>query len=149
MYNWKLLMIPAFSFIASIISSVFGGWNELMLLLLIAVILDYIFGILVAYIKGTISSQVGWKGITKKVFIFALVAVAHIADVVLGDKNIIRDATILFYLCNECISILENATKAGVPIPKALMNALQIINQKQKENTVNEKDKGQNQDDKQ
>ncbi|GAA0325764.1 hypothetical protein GCM10008967_15420 [Bacillus carboniphilus] len=136
MVKFKSFIIPMVSVLGSVLSTVFGGWNHLLILLLVAVVLDYILGVFIAFITGALSSRIGWRGIAKKVSIFALVSVAHIADVILGDSQMIRNATILFYLCNECISIIENASKAGVPIPKFLLNALEIISQKQEEAMV-------------
>ncbi|HWO75689.1 MAG TPA: phage holin family protein [Bacillus sp. (in: firmicutes)] len=130
----RTFTIPFISCVGSVLSVMYGGWNHIFLLLIIAVILDYGLGVLLAFMNGSLSSNVGWKGIAKKVIIFSLIAVAHIVDVVLDTPHLVRNATILFYLCNECISIIEHAAKAGVPIPKALMNALESIRPKENKN---------------
>ncbi|MET3697166.1 toxin secretion/phage lysis holin [Bacillus oleivorans] len=136
----RTFTIPFISCVGSVVSVMFGGWNHIFLLLIIVVILDYVLGVLIAYMNGSLSSKVGWKGIAKKVIIFSLIAVAHIVDVVLDTQHLVRNATILFYLCNECISIIEHAAKAGVPIPKALLNALESISQNDHKNLDQGKD---------
>ena len=105
-----------------------GGWNALLGILLACVIIDYITGFIAAGAEGKLSSEVGFKGIAKKIMIFILVAVAHLIDQALGgDKDIFRDATIFFYLANELLSIIENAGRAGLPIPETLKNAVDIL----------------------
>lgn len=111
-------------------SFLFGGWPALLTVLLAFVITDYITGIIAGAIEGKLSSQVGMKGIAKKVMIFLIVAVAHLADTAVGMGNIFRDAAIFFYLANELLSILENAGRIGVPIPSAIQKAVEILNGK-------------------
>ena len=114
--------------LGGIIGYLWGGWNALLGILLAFVIIDYMTGFIAAGAEGKLSSQVGFKGIAKKIMIFILVAVAHLIDQALGgDKNIFRDATIFFYLANELLSIIENAGRAGLPIPKQLTNAVEIL----------------------
>ena len=88
------------------------------------VIADYITGLLAGGSTVGLSSKVGFKGIAKKVVIFVIVGVAHGIDILLGDKNMFRDATIFFYLANEVISILENAAKMEVLVPIKLQEAI-------------------------
>lgn len=109
------------------ISYLFGGWNQLLGILLAFVVIDYIAGVSASAIEGKLSSNVGRKGIAKKVFIFVIVAVAHLVDVALGGGNFFRDATIFFYLANETISILENAGRVGLPIPDVLQRAIEVL----------------------
>jgi len=111
----------------SIISFLFGGWTTLLQILLIFVILDYVTGLIAGAYSGLLSSKVGFRGIAKKIMIFALVAVAHAIDVVLGDNHLVRDAVIFFYLANEVLSIIENAGKTGLPIPDALIKAVDVL----------------------
>ena len=108
-------------------SYLFGGWSQLLGILLAFVVIDYIAGVSASAIEGKLSSNVGRKGIAKKVFIFVIVAVAHLVDVALGDGNFFRDATIFFYLANETISILENSGRIGLPIPEVLQKAIEIL----------------------
>lgn len=108
-------------------SYLFGGWSQLLGILLAFVIIDYIAGVFASAIEGKLSSDIGRKGIAKKVFIFVIVAVAHLVDVALGNGNFFRDATIFFYLANETISILENGGRIGLPIPEVLQKAIEIL----------------------
>lgn len=100
-----------------------------MLFALVAfVVIDYITGIMCAVVDKKLSSAVGFKGIFKKVLIFALVGVGHILDTrVIGAGSVLRTAVIFFYLSNEGISLLENAGHLGLPIPKKLKSILEQL----------------------
>ncbi len=111
----------------------FGGWSALLEILLAFVAFDFLTGVMAANIEGKLNSNVGWKGIAKKVAIFALVAVANLADRALGDAHIFRDATIFFYLANELLSIIENIGRIGLPIPEALRKAVAVLKEKGEE----------------
>lgn len=91
--------------------------------LVLFVVLDYITGLLAAAVLKKLSSEVGFKGICKKVLIFCLVAVAYEVDILLG-LTVWRMAVIGFYLGIEGLSILENAGKAGLPLPEGFKNML-------------------------
>lgn len=113
----------------------YGGWDTLLQVLLIFVIVDYLTGVIAGGTNGKLSSKVGFRGILKKVMIFVIVAVAHWVDIVVGSATgeeiaIFRDATIFFYVANELLSIIENAGEMGVPIPEKLMNAVEILKEK-------------------
>lgn len=105
----------------------FGGWSSLLSALIAFVIIDYVTGFFASAIEGKLNSEIGLIGIAKKVFIFVLVAVANIIDVSIGEGNIIRDATIWFYLANEGLSILENAGRIGLPVPDVIKRAIEIL----------------------
>jgi len=106
----------------------FGGWDKLIIALVIFVAADYISGIAAAAYQGKLSSSVGLKGIAKKVFIFIVVALGHVVDQTLGNTNtLIRDAVIYFYLANELLSILENGGKLGAPIPPVITQAIEVL----------------------
>lgn len=114
--------------LGGIVGYLWGGWSALLGILLAFVVIDYITGFIAAGAEGKLSSEVGFKGITKKILIFVLVAVAHLLDEALGgDNDIFRDAVIFFYLANELLSIIENAGRAGLPIPETLKNAVEIL----------------------
>jgi len=115
------------SVMGATLSFIFGSWSTLLGILLTVVVLDYITGIISAWINGKLSSDHGGKGIIKKVFLFAIVSVAHMIDLLLGIEPFIRDATIFFYITNELISILENTGRAGIPLPKKLKKAIEIL----------------------
>ena len=102
-----------------------GKFDGLLYALITFMILDYITGVISAYIRKEISSSVGFKGIARKVFIMVLVAVGHILDTqVIGSGSVCRSAVIGFYISNEGISILENAAGIGLPLPEKLKDIL-------------------------
>lgn len=112
------------------------GWDGLLQVLLTAMVLDYISGLLAAYINPALAlnSQKGFKGIGKKVMILVLVSLSYQIDHLLGQQ-MVYTVVIWFYLGNEGLSILENAAKAGIPVPKKLKNTLeQLSNEKEKQN---------------
>ena len=105
-----------------------GGIDGFLYALIAFVVIDYLTGIMVAVIEKKLSSEVGFKGIFKKVLIFSLVAVAHIIDSqLIHTGSAIRTAVIFFYLSNEGISIIENATKLRLPIPNKLKAVLEQL----------------------
>ncbi|WP_252183473.1 phage holin family protein [Rossellomorea vietnamensis] len=125
------MIIPFASIITSTVSNMTSsGWSQLLMVLIIAMILDYITGLIAAGINGELSSSTGMKGIGKKVLVFSLVAAAHLIDTILGNQHIIRDSTIIFYICNEILSIIENAGRAGLPIPPLLRGAVKSLRNK-------------------
>lgn len=112
---------------------IFGEWNGLMFALIMAIVIDYISGIIAAVAEKNLSSEVGAKGIAKKIFMLMIVAVANIIDInVIGEGNVLKSVTMLFYIANECISILENAGRFGVPVPKKLLDVLKQLKDKDK-----------------
>lgn len=114
------------------LSYFYGGWSTLLKVLLFFVIADYITGMVASGLEGKLSSSIGMKGIIKKVFIFVIVAVAHMADTAIGNGSILMDATIFFYIANELLSITENAGRVGVPLPDVLVQAVDILKSKAK-----------------
>lgn len=117
--------------VGACISYLYGGWSTLLGILLVFVTVDYVTGVAAAAIEGKLSSAVGLKGIAKKIFIFVIVAVAHLIDTALGGtSSLIRDAAIFFYMANEILSILENAGRAGVPIPPVISQAVEMLKNK-------------------
>ena len=118
--------------VCAVCGFLWGQLDGLLYALIAFMVLDYITGLVVAYIRKELSSEIGFKGIAKKVFIMALVAVGHILDVnVLGGGAVCRSAVIGFYLANEGISILENAGNIGLPLPKKLIEVLKQIKDKE------------------
>lgn len=105
-----------------------GGCDGLLYALLAFVVIDYITGIMCAVVDKKLSSEVGFKGIFKKVLIFALVGIGHILDTrVIGNGSVMRTAVIFFYLSNEGVSLLENAAYLGLPIPQKLKSVLEQL----------------------
>lgn len=113
----------------------FLGWCDgLFLALLLFVVMDYITGIMCAVADKKLSSEVGFKGICRKVLIFMLVGIANILDVqVIGTGSVLRTAVIFFYLSNEGISLLENAAHLGLPIPEKLKLVLEQLHERSEE----------------
>ena len=94
-------------------------------------VIDYITGVLCAISDKTLSSEVGFKGICRKVLIFTLVGIGNIVDVyVLGETGVLRTAVIFFYLSNEGVSLLENAAHLGLPIPEKLKEVLEQLHER-------------------
>lgn len=107
----------------------FGELDGLIIALVFFVSIDYISGVFCAIAEKKLSSEVGAKGIMKKVLIFALVAIANIIDVhIFKQGATIRTAVIFYYLSNEGLSILENAARLGIPIPDKLRAVLEQLN---------------------
>ena len=105
-----------------------GGCDGLLYALLAFVVIDYITGIMCAVVDKKLSSEVGFKGIFKKVLIFAMVGIGHILDTrVIGSGSGMRTAVIFFYLSNEGVSLLENAAYLGLPIPQKLKSVLKQL----------------------
>ena len=105
-----------------------GGWDGFLYALLTFVVIDYITGLMCAVLDKKLSSEVGFRGIFKKVLIFSLVAIGNIVDQsVIGDGSVIRTAVIFFYLSNEGVSILENAAHIGLPVPQKLKDILEQL----------------------
>ncbi|TCT14567.1 toxin secretion/phage lysis holin [Natranaerovirga pectinivora] len=105
-----------------------GGVDGLVYALITFVVIDYITGVMVAILEKKVSSEIGFRGICKKVLIFIFVGVGFIIDSqIIKDGSAIRTAVIFFYLSNEGISILENATKVGLPVPKKLKVVFQEL----------------------
>ena len=111
-----------------------GGFDGLLYALLAFVVLDYITGVMCAIADKTLSSNVGFKGICRKVLIFLLVGVANILDVhVIGTGSVLRTAVIFFYISNEGVSLTENAAHLGLPVPEKLKAVLEQLHNREEE----------------
>ena len=118
-----------------------GGVDGLMIALIVFVALDYLTGVMCAIADKKLSSEVGFKGIFKKVLIFMLVGVANIVDVhVVGTGSALRSAVICFYLSNEGVSMLENAAHLGLPIPEKFRNVLAQLHDRSDKDDADDKD---------
>lgn len=95
-------------------------------------VVDYLTGVLVAVYQIKLSSTIGFHGIAKKIVIFCLVAIAHVVDAkIIQNGSVVRTAVIFFYINNEGISVLENASVLGLPVPKKLKDVLEQIKDKE------------------
>lgn len=116
------------SLFGSLLSIFVGSVDSFVVVLVALVVVDYMTGMIASALEGKLSSQVGFRGIIRKLLIFVLVAAAHLVDLAIGwNMHIIRDAIVFFYIANEFISIVENAGRAGVPIPAVLRKAIELL----------------------
>ena len=108
-----------------------GGLDDFLYALLIFMLVDYLTGILCAINEHRLSSEIGFRGLTRKVLILVLVGIANVLDIyLLKNGSAIRTATIFFYISNEGISLLENASHLGLPVPDKLKSVLQQLHNK-------------------
>ena len=141
----KNIIIMIFGSIGSLLSFLLGGFDSVMIALLIFMVIDFLSGLILAIVfkkskkteSGRLSSQAGILGLTKKIFILFLVAVSTQLDIILGT-TFIRDGTVIGFISMEGISIIENASLAGLPIPRVIKNALEIISKKEKDKDKDE-----------
>lgn len=129
-----------FSGIGGVIGSIFGEVDGFLYGLLIFMLIDYVTGIMAAIVEKNLSSSIGKKGIFKKAMIICLVAVAHMIDLhVLKQGGAVRTAVIFFYFSNEGLSILENATRIGLPVPSRIKRVLKQL-QEEEDHDLSNKD---------
>ena len=118
--------------VATIFIYLFGGVDAALTCLIIAIILDYISGIIKAFNSKQLSSKIGFKGILKKIGILILVMLSVLVDRVSGNTGAIRTLVIYYFVANEGLSILENLGEAGIPIPNAIKKALKVLKDQSK-----------------
>lgn len=127
---WSFIQV-GFAAVGGWLGYFLGGMDGFIYALITFVVVDYITGLMCAILDKKLSSEIGFRGIFKKILIFSLVAIGHIIDKnVIGDGSVIRTAVIFFYLSNEGISILENAAHIGLPIPQKLKDVLGQLHNK-------------------
>ena len=127
---WNVIQM-AFTAVGGWLGYFLGGNDGLLIALVVFAVADYITGVMCAVSDKKLNSQVGFKGICRKVLIFLLVGIAHILDVqVIGTGSVLRTAVIFFYLSNEGVSILENSAHLGLPIPEKLKDVLEQLHDK-------------------
>lgn len=110
--------------VAGVITSFLGGWDTALKVLLLFVILDYATGVVAAWYEKRLDSDVGFKGICKKILLFVPIGIGYYMDQLLGQGHMLRSIAIWFYLVNEGLSVLENLGRLEVPVPQALLEAL-------------------------
>lgn len=137
----KEAVCTSIGIVGSMIASLIGGWDAPMQALIICMIVDYISGIVVAGVfhaskkseNGALKSSSGLKGLCRKCMVlFIIVIMAQVGKV--ANIDYLRNATIIGFIANEIISIVENAGLMGVPLPKVVYKAIDILNDKEKEN---------------
>lgn len=107
-----------------ILASVFGQWDGILCALAAIMALDYVTGVIKAVYTKTVSSEIGFRGILKKIAILAIVALANILQAVTGGNIALREMVIMFYIANEGISVLENVASVSAKMPQALKDIL-------------------------
>ena len=124
---WNVIQ-AVFAAVGGWIGYFLGGNDGLLYALLAFVVLDYITGFMCAVVDKKLSSAVGFKGICRKVLIFALVGIGHLLDTqVIGSGSVLITAIIFFYISNEGLSLVENAAYLGLPIPTKLHKVLEQL----------------------
>lgn len=113
----------------SAIGYLLGGFDTMLISLLIFMIIDYITGIIKAIIDKKLSSKIGYIGICKKFLILFVIVISTVLDRIVGFNNSIRYLVIGFYLANEGLSILENTVEIGIPVPEKIKDILNNINE--------------------
>ncbi len=140
MTNLKTVICTILGLVGSLFARLFGGWTKDMVTLIVFMAVDFAMGLLVAGVfhksnksdNGNLNSRAGWKGLCKKCVTLLFVLIAHRLDISLGTAYI-RTATIIGFIANEAISIVENAGLMGVPLPKVITRAIDILKHKENE----------------
>lgn len=135
--------------IGGTVAAAFGGWDTALNTLVFFMGLDYLTGLIVAGVfrrsdksaDGTLESRAGWKGLLRKGMTLAVVFVACRLDMLLGT-DFVRNATVIAFVVNETLSIIENAGLMGVPIPAALANSIEVLRRKSGEPEEKEREHG-------
>lgn len=124
----KTIWQMGFALGATLLQFLFGGWSLPLQILIAFIVIDYLSGVVAAFVCKRLDSAIGARGIAKKVGFLVLVAVAHLLDQMAGlGAPVLQTATIWFLIANEGISITENLGEIGVPIPKTLQDALRRL----------------------
>lgn len=133
--SWKWASV--IGAIGAAATSLLGGWDAAMKLLIVSMIVDYISGVMVAAVwhnsgkseSGRLESRAGFKGLCRKGMVIGLVLVAHYMDLAIGTQYI-RDAIVIGFAANEIFSILENLGLMGIEYPPVIKNALEALKSK-------------------
>lgn len=129
--NLEVMIGSIGSLVGICITHLFGGWSIGLEVLLLAMIIDYVSGVTASFLNPDLllDSRVGFKGIVKKAMILLIVATGHLIDAAVG-MALVMPMILYFYLANECLSITENAAKAGLPVPEKLKSTLSQLKDK-------------------
>lgn len=133
----KIYFCTALGVLGTFISKLFGGWTEDMVTLVIFMSIDFIMGLVVAGVfhkstkskTGALNSHAGWLGLCKKCMALVFILIAHRLDMLL-ELDYIRTTTIIGFIANEMLSIIENAGLIGIPLPEVLVKAIEILKHK-------------------
>lgn len=137
---WNMIQ-AVFAVLGGWVGYFVGGCDGLLYALLAFVVIDYITGVMCAIADRKLSSEVGFKGIAKKVLIFLLVGIANILDVnVVGTGSVLRTAVIFFYISNEGVSLLENVAHLGLPVPDKMKAVLEQLHKRSEDGDEEKQD---------
>lgn len=128
-FNWVTIV---FGFLGGLAVNLLGGMDKMLHVLIFLIVIDFITGLLKAVINKQLSSQVGFKGIARKVAIFLVVAVAVELEMLIGESIPLRSMTIMFYIANEGLSLVENLGEV-LPLPKHIKDVFIQIRDKSDE----------------
>lgn len=137
----KNVIISVVGAVGGFLASCFGGWTESLTTLLIFMAIDFLTGLICAGVfhnsqkseNGALESKASFKGLCRKGVILLIVLVGHRIDLAIG-ASYVRDAVCIAFIVNETLSIIENAGLMGVPIPKIITNAIEILKKKGSDN---------------
>ena len=136
---WNMIQM-VFAAVGGWLGYYLGGCDGLLLALVAFALADYLTGVMCAVSDRKLSSNVGFKGICRKVLIFLLVGIANILDVhVIGTGSVLRTAVIFFYISNEGVSLLENAAHLGLPVPEKIKAVLEQLHDRAEKTETEEK----------
>ena len=135
----KEFICAATAGLGTFLSFVFGDWDVALQCLIIAIAIDYISGIIKAFINKELSSKIGVKGLLKKVGVLLIVALATLIDKITGETGMVRTLVIYYFVANEGLSVIENLGEAGLPIPDVIKKALKSLKNESKGKTNGKK----------
>lgn len=131
--SMKEFICAAIAGIGTFLTFIFGDWDVALQCLVIAIAIDYISGIIKAFINKDLSSKIGLKGLLKKVGVLLIVALATLIDRITGESGAVRTLVIYYFVANEGLSVVENLGEAGLPIPDVIKKALRSLKSQSKE----------------
>lgn len=135
---WNMAQL-AFAAIGGGLGWFFGEMDGFFYALIAFVVIDYLTGVMCAILDKTLSSNVGFRGIFRKVLIFVMVGIGHVIDTqLIGNGDALRTAVIFFYIYNEGVSLLENAAHVGLPVPEKLKDVLAQLHDRTENKEDNE-----------
>ena len=125
--SYKFVVTTLAAEFTTVFVFIFGEWDISLQCIVIAIVLDYISGLIKGFCTKTLSSKIGIQGLLKKVGILCIVALATMIDHVTGESGAIRTLVIYYFVANEGLSVLENLAQAGLPIPDSIKKALKAL----------------------
>ncbi len=132
--NLKVVACTMAGMTGSVVATLFGGWTEDIITLIIFMTVDFVMGLVLAGVfknstksqTGALDSRAGWRGLCKKGTILLFVLIAHRLDLLL-ETNYIKTAAVIGFIFNEAISVIENAGLMGLPLPKSVVHAVEVL----------------------